>query len=165
MRSESYEEGLKEAKSLVQVFKLVRRIVEERLGLRRAGVEIALATLPPSREALTDPASNYIILNQNIIHALTQLTENETELKSYLFRRLLEEYLKTLGITQEEATNITKQLIKQTFQQNHPIQKYTTTKITELYPEITLTPHHKNQQTKIHILTEETDNDTPKYIA
>ena len=165
METSRYEHELQECNTLGQILKLVKKLVEEKLNLRRAGVEIALAQLPPNREALTDPASNYIILNQNTLHALQQLAENETEFKSYVFRRLLEEYLKTLGINQQEAAQLTRQLIKQTFQQNHPIQKYTTTSITELYPEITLTPHQKTQKTTIHILTEETDNDTPRYIA
>ena len=165
MNVTSYEDELRKAKTITQIFKLVKRLVEESLGLRRAGVEIALASLPPNYEALTDPASNYIILNQNTLHALQQLIENEVEIKSYIFRRLLEEYLKALGIEKDEAAHLTRRLIRQSFQRNHAIQKYMNASIVELYPEITLAPQQRSRGTTIHIITEETDNDTPQYIA
>jgi len=154
----NYEEELENAKTITHVFKLVKKLTEEKLGMRRAGIELAVAQLGEDEEILADPASNYIIINKRTIENLTATAKDKKEITSYLFTALLEAYLKTLGIEPQEAHQLARKLITTTFKINHPTHKYTKR-------QTTLTTQNK-PTTPININPiKEPDNETPIYIT
>ena len=102
----SYAERLDKAKSLSDLFELVKRAVEEALGLRRAGLMLVLADLGGTKSqwlgAFYPVATNVIVMNRSTLRVLED--EHPELWKPYAFHILLHEYLHTVGYLDELQT-------------------------------------------------------------
>lgn len=94
---------LEEARTLADVFELVKRGVEEDIGYARGGLMLALADLGNHPQgfigAFYPIATNVIVMNKV---PLTRIKETNPDLyKAYAFHVLLHEYLHTVGYLDE----------------------------------------------------------------
>jgi len=94
---------LEEAKTLADMFELVKRAVETAAGRSRAGLMLALADLGNSPQgflgAFYPVASNVIVMNKV---PLLRIQETNPEVyKPYAFYILLHEYLHSVGFVDE----------------------------------------------------------------
>jgi hypothetical protein len=95
---------LDEAPDYTRLFRLVKRLVESRLGKSRAGIMLGLAGLGLSPEGFLGGyfvlGSNAIVLNRDVLRYV-QATEPRYH-NAYAFHVLLHEYLHTLGYYGED---------------------------------------------------------------
>lgn len=116
---------LERAEGFKGVFALVKRVVERRLGLRRAGLMLVLADEPAFVLAYHGVGSNFIVLNRRAITALVGQGASQTEVKSYLFTVLLHEYLHSLGFLDESETRrLVAEIVRSEFGEDHPAYRF-----------------------------------------
>ncbi|MDW8041995.1 MAG: hypothetical protein RMJ75_04220 [Nitrososphaerota archaeon] len=112
---------LERAQDFRDIFALVKRVVERRLGIRRAGLMLVLADEPAFVLAYHGIGTNFIVLNRRVISALVGRGAPQTELKSYLFTVLLHEYLHSLGYVDESETRrLVMEITRSEFGDDHP---------------------------------------------
>ena len=106
MPPNTWAERFDRAKTLSDIFELVKRAVESALGLRRAGLMLVLADMGGTRSqwlgAFYPVATNAIFMNRSTLRVLE---DEKPELwKPYVFHVLLHEYLHTVGYLDELST-------------------------------------------------------------
>ncbi|MBS3055052.1 MAG: hypothetical protein J4452_01000 [Candidatus Aenigmarchaeota archaeon] len=99
-----FEKKLKEARTMPEIFEVVKLAVVESLGMERGGLMLGLAELGAGRDFLLGAfypvGSNIIVMNKT---PLKRITETNPKLfKPYVFHILLHEYLHTLGFIDEQ---------------------------------------------------------------
>lgn len=115
----SVKDEVENAPDFESIFKVVKRIVEERLGLRRAGLMLIIADAPTGVLAFHEVGSNAIVLNRRHLEQWVH-GRVRAELNSYIFVILLHEYLHSLGILDErEVRSLVKTLVGEHFDVNH----------------------------------------------
>jgi len=100
-----YEDRLKEAKSVPDIFELVKDIVKEHLGYDQAGLMVGMSDLGMSKAgfvgAFYSLNANTIIINKKPLRIL----QNSPVLhKHYLFHIMLHEYIHSVGSYDENTT-------------------------------------------------------------
>ncbi|MGQ9781106.1 MAG: hypothetical protein ACUVQ8_02465 [Nitrososphaeria archaeon] len=95
-------ETLETAKSLSEIFSIIKMVVNERLGLHRAGLTLVIMDLPPNVLAQYQMGSNMIVMDGKALDALDHALVDRVERNSYAFVVLLHKYLHSLGIVSEE---------------------------------------------------------------
>ncbi|MCD6235828.1 MAG: hypothetical protein J7J94_02385 [Thaumarchaeota archaeon] len=93
---------LEEAESLGEIFKVVKKAVQEVLGVRRAGLQLALTDLPDKVKALHKLGTNLIIMNKKTVSSLLSSRKPRLEVNAYIFSILLHEYIKSFGVLDDE---------------------------------------------------------------
>ena len=96
---ENLHSQLNACKDLPDVFEVVKKVVEEFLCQRRAGLMLGLGDLPLSVAAFYVVASNIIVMNENLYYKV--LDEYPDRINTWSFRVLLHEYLHSLGYQYE----------------------------------------------------------------
>jgi len=115
----SIVEEVEEARDFNEVFRVVKRVVEERLGLRRAGLMLVIADAPPGVLAYHEVGSNAIVLNRRHLEQWL-VGRSRSEANSYVFVLLLHEYLHSLGILEEsEVRRLVKEVVGELFGRGH----------------------------------------------
>ena len=127
---------LETAKGFDELFKVVKKLVEKRLGLRRAGLGLILADLPPQIAGFTAIGSNSIVLNRALLNAIRGVVSSKTELNSYVFIVLLHEYLHTLGFDEKETRRKVYDIVSKELGEEHIASKMAIRSPYDLYPEI-----------------------------
>ncbi|MDJ0273627.1 MAG: hypothetical protein QXP81_00320 [Nitrososphaerota archaeon] len=118
---EKVREELEAAGSFKEVFRLVKRVVEEKLGLRRAGLMLVLADAPAYVLAFHGVGTNFIVVNRRVLGALLSSGLPRVRLNSYLFTVLLHEYLHSLGfLDEQEVRRLVAELTREVFGEDHP---------------------------------------------
>jgi hypothetical protein len=103
--------SLAAARDYEAIFRLVKRVVEERLGIRRAGLMLIIADAPTGVLAYHEVGSNAIVLNRRHLEPWLAGKSRE-DANSYIFVLLLHEYLHSLGILDEgEVRRLVKTLV------------------------------------------------------
>ncbi|MDW8360738.1 MAG: hypothetical protein RMK31_09215, partial [Candidatus Caldarchaeum sp.] len=85
----SFEGKLESAASFEDVYRLVKQVVMERFGLRRGGMGLVLADLPPHIAAYHEIGSNAIVVNKLLLNAVYGVAKSKKIVNSYLFVVLL----------------------------------------------------------------------------
>lgn len=122
MKIEFFSEALQKAKSLSDIFELVKEGVRQTIGTERAGLMLGLSDLGITKYgfigAFYPIGTNIIIMNKT---PLKNLIENNNELfNPYAFHVLLHEYLHSLGIIDEKLTErYTYMISKKLFGSSH----------------------------------------------
>jgi len=101
--SANYEIRLEEAKSLPDIFELVKSLVLKRMGKSRGGLMLGMANLGNNPQGFMGgfftTGSNIIVLNKI---PLQRIMETRPELyRPYVFHVLLHEYIHSLGFLDE----------------------------------------------------------------
>ncbi len=135
-RSELARE-LNRARSIGDIFELVKRAVNESLGLHRAGLMLGLMELPNAIGALHQLGSNSIIVNRTVLNAVRSLAKSRSAFNAYVFMILTHEYLHSLGVTDESQTRtITQEVAARPFGADHAAAKLARRSLVEAYPEL-----------------------------
>jgi hypothetical protein len=118
-RQQYYRNGLSQFKDFNDAFELVKKAVNEKFNMHRAGLGLILQGLPNNLGAYHILGSNMIILNRRILDIIRQSKSNE-EYNSYLFMVLAHEYIHSFGIVDEiEVRNMTYNLCKSLLGEDH----------------------------------------------
>lgn len=129
-------EILAETTSFDEIFRAVKRVVERRLGLHRAGLGLILADLPMHVAGFTAIGTNAIVLNKQLLSSIQAVTKSKEELNSFVFVVLLHEYLHTLGYGEEETRRMVRELAEKELGPNHIASKLAAKSPYEIYPEM-----------------------------
>ncbi len=162
-----FGEALEAAESLTEIFEIVKRVVQENLGLLRAGLMLGLADLgnhPAGFVGAFYPvASNVIVMNKI---PLKRIQDTNPELyKPYTFNVLLHEYLHTLGYLDERSVrrNVL-ELSRKAFGEEHLTtqiaQDYSTFFPNLVYPEVAWQPRELYLE-----LVSDFDESSARYIG
>ena len=104
----SYEDRIKKAKTIADIFHIVKAIVSEYLGAEQAGLLVGLTDLGSYRQAFIGAfysfGSNMIIINKRPLSRILQT--NPSLYNYYLFHVLLHEYVHSLGSYDESQTRL-----------------------------------------------------------
>lgn len=134
-----YSERLALASSFDEIFELVKKIVSEELGMRRAGLGLILMDLPSHVGAFHYIGSNVIVINRSLLDAISKLSKDKIEINSYVFVVLLHEYLHSLGITDELYVRaLVEKIVKEFFGEEHPTNEFIKKPIDVIYPKLKL---------------------------
>ncbi len=89
------------AEGFDEVFELVKKAVDQVLGVHRAGLTLVLGDIPNQVGAYHEMGSNAIVMNRNIMKIVWRSTKSRQRRNAYTFMILLHEYLHTLGFTDD----------------------------------------------------------------
>ncbi|MDJ0269691.1 MAG: hypothetical protein NXY59_03925 [Aigarchaeota archaeon] len=159
-----YVAMLDDAKSFADIFRLVKRVVEEHMGMHCAGLSLVLATLPNNMPAYHELGSNPIILNRALLEAITGIARTRREVNSYVFAILLNEYLHTLGFTKEESREYSKEIITHLLTERLQAFKFASNPIHRIYPELKTMPIARKLDEKPKVI-KDFDAENASYIG
>lgn len=159
---EDFVEQINQANNFNDIFRIVKNVVQAKLGERRAGLSLILIELPGYIGAFHQIGSNSIVMNKTILNAMASLTKSKVEFNSYVFNILLHEYLHSLGHTREEEVSfLVKEITEFAFGPNHIATQMTTKPLFKLYPELTYLGFKKIGEPEI---VKDFDIDSATYI-
>ncbi|MEM1575100.1 MAG: hypothetical protein QXF09_04790 [Nitrososphaerota archaeon] len=159
---ENFIEQLNQANSFNDIFKIVKKVVQIKLGEHRSGLSLILLELPSYMGAFHQIGSNSIVMNKTILNAMALLTKSKTEFNSYVFNILLHEYLHSLGhIREEEVRLLVREITEFAFGQDHIATKMAIHPLFKLYPELTYLGFKKSGELEI---VKDFDMDNATYI-
>jgi hypothetical protein len=120
---ETFAASVDGARDYTQLFSLVKRLVERKLGKSRSGIMLGLARLGLSPSGFFGGyfvlGSNAIVLNRDVLHYV-QVREPKWH-NAYAFHVLLHEYLHTLGyFSENEVRPLAHALSVQALGADHP---------------------------------------------
>ncbi len=95
------KEKLASAGGFDEIFELVKKAVDQVLGVHRAGLTLVLGDIPNQVGAYHEMGSNAIVMNRNIMKIVWRSTRSRPRRNAYTFMILLHEYLHTLGFTDD----------------------------------------------------------------
>jgi hypothetical protein len=95
------KEKLASAGGFDEIFELVKKAVDQVLGVHRAGLTLVLGDIPNQVGAYHEMGSNAIVMNRNIVKIVWRSTRSRPRRNAYTFMILLHEYLHTLGFTDD----------------------------------------------------------------
>ena len=95
------KEKLASAGGFDEIFELVKKAVDQVLGIHRAGLTLVLGDIPNQVGAYHEMGSNAIVMNRNIVKIVWRSTKSRQRRNAYTFMILLHEYLHTLGFTDD----------------------------------------------------------------
>jgi hypothetical protein len=95
------EAKLASAEGFDEIFELVKKAVDQVLGVHRAGLSLVLGDIPNQVGAYHEMGSNAIVMNRNIMKIVWRSTKSRRRRNAYTFMILLHEYLHTLGFTDD----------------------------------------------------------------
>ena len=80
-----------------EIFELVKKAVDQVMGIHRAGLTLVLGDIPNQVGAYHQMGSNAIVMNRNIMKIVWRSTQSRPRRNAYTFMILLHEYLHSLG--------------------------------------------------------------------
>lgn len=119
--------ALDRARTLADLFELVKRVVRRHLSLERSGLMLGLANLGGGVNGLVggffQVAGNVIVMNTL---PLKRLEETEPKLwKPYAFHILLHEYVHAIGyLTEGQTRPLVHELSEKEFGAEHPVTEF-----------------------------------------
>ena len=135
---------LPEMKKLMpDIFEEVKKLVYSSIGRKRAGLMLGLSELGIHNGfyigAYHILTSNYIIMNKTPLYLLKNKPPDT--IHGYIFHLLLHEYIHTIGVVDERACRqLTYELSKKQFGDNHIITFLAAGGMEQLFPEIIHAP-------------------------
>lgn len=104
----SYESRLKEAKTISDIFEMVKDIVRKHIGLEQAGLMVGVTDLGGFNNgfigAFYSLEANTIIINKMPLKKILQT--NPALYNHYLFHVILHEYIHSIGSYDEQQTRL-----------------------------------------------------------
>lgn len=124
-----YEEELRKAKTLADIFEIVKDIVTECLGTDQAGLMVGITDLGAHGQgfigAFYSLSSNMIIINKRPLKRILQT--NPSLYNYYLFHVILHEYVHSIGTYDESQTRqLVHEISEHYFGSNHVVTQLAT---------------------------------------
>lgn len=136
-RMPDYREKVRDIQNFNDAFELVKAAVHEKLGMRRAGLNLVLQDMPSYIGAYHVLGSNSIVVNRYILAAIKTLAKTGEEYNAYVFVVLAHEYLHSLGIMEElRVRELTYNICSSLFGGAHIATRMARNDPASLYPEL-----------------------------
>lgn len=117
-----FSEKFERCRNIGDIFELVKETTDRALGLRRAGLSLYLADLPPNIGAFHILGSNAIVMNRMVLDTINAMAKTEEDVNAYVYFILLHEYLHSLGYHQEaRVRTLSHEISKKSFGPEHKI--------------------------------------------
>jgi hypothetical protein len=159
-----YRNKLLEAKDFEQTFELVKTAIDAKFKMHRAGLSLVLQGLPSTLGAYHVLGSNMIIINRRILD-LIKMRKSHEEYISFVFMVLAHEYLHSFGIIDElRARNMTYDLCKSLFGEDHLASIMARYEPWAVFPELNLYQGSENSFEKNFEIIKNFDKTTQSYI-
>ena len=134
-----YEQDIKNAKTIADIFEIVKEIIKNYLGLEQAGLMVGLTDLGTYDKgfigAFYSMASNMIIINKKPLARILQI--NPSLYNYYLFHIMLHEYIHAIGSFDEAQTRqLVYEISQHYFGDNHTVTQLATN-IEKFMPNLT----------------------------
>ncbi|MHB2037482.1 MAG: hypothetical protein ACYCPW_12185 [Nitrososphaerales archaeon] len=125
------------AQNFDEIFELVKRVVEEELGVHRAGLSLVLANMSSEVGAYHPMGANVIVVNKALISGLQRVTKNPQQVNAFIFMVLLHEYLHSLGYVDEnEVRKLAQTICGNSLGKDHPSVKLANANWLAMYPQL-----------------------------
>ncbi len=120
-KAEKYSAQLDDAENFGDIFDVVKRSVEESVGIRRAGLMLYLTELPMYLGAFHEVGGNAIVMNRALLEQVQKSAASVRDANSFVYSILLHEYLHSLGyIDEAKARKAAHDISEETFGTEHP---------------------------------------------
>ena len=120
-----------------EIFELVKKAVDQVLGVHRAGLTLVLGDIPNQVGAYHEMGSNAIVMNRNIMKIVWRSTKSRHRRNAYTFMILLHEYLHTLGFTDDAQVRELSRRITDTYVgKGHIAGEMAVSPLDKFFPEI-----------------------------
>jgi len=130
-------EKLEAAEGFGEVFEMVKKAVDQVMGIHRAGLTLVLGDIPNSVGAYHEMGSNAIVMNRNLLKIVWKSTESKPRRNAYAFMILLHEYLHTLGFADDvQVRELSKKIIDAYIGQGHIAGEMAVNPLDRFFPEI-----------------------------
>jgi hypothetical protein len=132
------KEKLASAGGFDEIFELVKKAVDQVLGIHRAGLTLVLGDIPNQVGAYHEMGSNAIVMNRNIVKIVWRSTKSRQRRNSYAFMILLHEYLHTLGFTDDaQVRELSRKITDAYVGKGHIAGEMAVSPLDKFFPEIT----------------------------
>ncbi|MFW5935657.1 MAG: hypothetical protein ACOCSC_00050 [Candidatus Hadarchaeota archaeon] len=119
MNHEEYINRLDQCDDYCDIFEIVKEVVENSIGRRRAGLILGLSDLPTHIGAMYQVGSNFILVNRILLNEVKRTSDKELR-NAYIFHILLHEYIHSLGLIDEKKTqSLTYSICREALGENH----------------------------------------------
>lgn len=120
-----------------EVFEVVKRSVENTLGVHRAGLTLVLAQLPNYIGAYHIVGSNLIVMNRTILSVVESAAKNRSEINAFVYSILIHEYLHSLGYYKEtEVRRLAREVSEDNLGNDHRATQMASGNFWDFYPEL-----------------------------
>ena len=132
------KERLASAGGFDEIFELVKKAVDQVIGVHRAGLTLVLGDIPNQVGAYHEMGSNAIVMNRNIMKIVWRSTRSKQRRNSYAFMILLHEYLHTLGFTDDgQVRELSRKITETYIGKGHIAGEMAVSPLDKFFPEIT----------------------------
>jgi hypothetical protein len=131
------KEKLASAGGFDEIFELVKKAVDQVLGIHRAGLTLVLGDIPNQVGAYHEMGSNAIVMNRNIVKIVWRSTESRQTRNAYTFMILLHEYLHTLGFEDDaQVRELSRKITDAYIGKGHIASEMAVSSLDKFFPEI-----------------------------
>jgi hypothetical protein len=120
-----------------EIFELVKKAVDQVLGIHRAGLTLVLGDIPNQIGAYHEMGSNAIVMNRNIMKIVWRSTRSRPRRNAYTFMILLHEYLHTLGFEDDaQVRELSRKITDAYIGKGHIAGEMAVSPLDKFFPEI-----------------------------
>lgn len=120
------------------IFELVKKAVDQVMGIHRAGLTLVLGDIPNQIGAYHEMGSNAIVMNRNIMKIVWWSTQSRQTRNAYSFMILLHEYLHTLGFEDDaQVRELSRKITESYVGKDHIAGEMAVSPLDKFFPEIT----------------------------
>jgi len=130
-------EKLASAMGFDEVFELVKKSVDQVMGIHRAGLTLVLGDIPNEVGAYHQMGSNTIVMNRNLMKIIWKSTQSQSRRNAYSFMILLHEYLHSLGFEDDaQVRDLSKRITDAYVGEGHVAADMAVSSLDKFFPEI-----------------------------
>ena len=130
-------EKLASAMGFDEVFELVKKAVDQVMGIHRAGLTLVLGDIPNQVGAYHQMGSNAIVMNRNLMKIVWRSTQSQSRRNAYTFMILLHEYLHSLGFEDDgQVRDLSKKITDAFVGDGHIAADMAVSSLDKFFPEI-----------------------------
>jgi hypothetical protein len=130
-------EKLNSAEGFDEIFELVKKAVDQVIGVHRAGLTLVLGDIPNNVGAYHQMGSNAIVMNRNIMKIVWRSTKSRPRRNAYTFMILLHEYLHTLGLADDaQVRELSRRITDSYVGKGHVAGEMAVSSLDKFFPEI-----------------------------
>ena len=120
-----------------EVFEIVKKAVDQVLGVHRAGLSLVLGDIPNQVGAYHEMGSNAIVMNRNLMKIVWRSTRSRPRRNAYTLMILLHEYLHTLGFVDDgQVRELSRKITDAYVGEGHIAGEMAVSPLDKFFPEI-----------------------------
>ena len=151
------------AQNYDELFELVKRVVEDELGVHRAGLTLVLVNMPVTVGAYHPVGANIIVANRTLIDGLRNMMKDPREINAFVFMVLMHEYLHSLGYLDETGVRkLAEKICRSALGEDHPTVKLASANWLSMYPAL---GYLESPQAQDYEVVRKFDSSSTQYIA